>query len=213
MTVLPSPLYVVADADACERAGWSLIEFSSACFDAGARLLQVRNKLGGSRDFLDAISAIVRRAEPFNATVIVNDRADIARIAGASGVHVGQDDLAPAAVRALVGTEALVGLSTHTPGQIERAVREPVSYVAIGPVFSTATKATGYDCVGLSAVRDAAAIAGAVDLPLVAIGGITLEQAASVLAAGAQSVAVIGDLLATGDPAARVRRYLDLLKV
>jgi thiamine-phosphate pyrophosphorylase len=139
--------------------------------------------------------------------VIVNDRADIARLSGAAGVHVGQDDLTPAHVRAVVGPAAIVGLSTHTPGQIDRAAQEPVDYLAVGPVFGTDTKATGYAPIGIEAVRRAAASTRG--RPLVAIGGITRARARSVLDAGAGAVAVISDLLEGGDPAARVREFLD----
>jgi thiamine-phosphate pyrophosphorylase len=161
--------------------------------------------------FLATASALVQLARRHQARLIVNDRGDIARLAQADGVHVGQEDLAPAAVRRLLGDAAIVGLSTHTSEQVDRAVLEPVSYVAIGPVFATATKATGYDKVGLEMVREAARRANARGLPLVAIGGITLETAASVLEAGAASVAVIGDLVAGGDPEARARAYLERL--
>lgn len=137
--------------------------------------------------------------------MIVNDRADLARLSGAAGVHVGQDDLPPAAARGLLGPGAIIGYSTHSVRQIAQALREPVSYIAIGPVFGTRTKDTGYEAVGLDMVRAARAAAG--DMPVVAIGGITLATAASVLAAGATSVAVISDLLAGGDPAARVASY------
>jgi thiamine-phosphate pyrophosphorylase len=126
-------------------------------------------------------------------------------------VHVGQNDLPAKAVRALLGDAAELGLSTHTSEQLEQAVLEPVSYVAIGPIFGTATKATGYAPIGLEMVREAAARAGARGLPVVAIGGITLENAVSVLQAGAASVAVIGDLLATGDPEARTRAFVERL--
>jgi thiamine-phosphate pyrophosphorylase len=126
-------------------------------------------------------------------------------------VHVGQDDLPAKAVRELLGEAAELGLSTHTSEQMERAVLEPVSYVAIGPIFGTTTKATGYAPIGLEMVREAAARAGARGLPVVAIGGITLENAVSVLQAGAASVAVIGDLLATGDPEARTRAFVERL--
>jgi thiamine-phosphate pyrophosphorylase len=143
--------------------------------------------------------------------VVINDRADIARLAGADGVHVGQDDLPATAVRELLGDAAELGLSTHTSEQLERAVLEPVSYVAIGPVFGTATKATGYAPIGLKSVREAAARAGAKGLPVVAIGGITLENAVSVLQAGAASVAVISDLLTDGDPEARTRAFVERL--
>ncbi len=150
-------------------------------------------------------------AHAAQAQLIVNDRADIARLAGADGVHVGQEDLTPASVRAIVGDAAIVGLSTHTIAQADLAVREPVTYIAVGPVFGTTTKTTGYEHVGLEMVREAARLAGVRGLPLVAIGGITLENAASVLEAGAASVAVIGDLLSTGDPENRVRMYRDRL--
>ena len=147
-------------------------------------------------------------AHQHQAIVIINDRADLARLAGADGVHVGQQDLGPRAVRAIVGDAMMIGLSTHTMTQVDAAVAEPVDYVAIGPVFGTTTKATGYDAVGLETVREAARRAGARGLPLVAIGGITFENVGSVIEAGAASVAVIGDLLATGDPEQRIREFL-----
>jgi thiamine-phosphate pyrophosphorylase len=153
----------------------------------------------------------VQLARPFGATVIVNDRADIARLSGADGVHLGQEDLSPRAVRRLVGAAAVIGLSTHTLEQLERALDEPVSYIATGPVFGTITKHTGYDAIGLERVADAARRTTARGLPLVAIGGITLERAASVVAAGATSVAVIGDLLATADPEGQTRNFLRVL--
>jgi thiamine-phosphate pyrophosphorylase len=163
-------------------------------------------------ELLDTATAVVELAHSHGARVIINDRADIARLSGADGVHVGQDDLMPAAVRALVGAQAMVGLSTHTIAQVERAVNEPVSYVAIGPVFDTTTKVTGRARIGVELVRDAARLTSARGVPLVAIGGITLETAPSVLAAGAASVAVIGDLLRSNDPANRVRAFLNALR-
>jgi thiamine-phosphate pyrophosphorylase len=208
VTPLPSSLYVICDADVCERAGWTLADFASACLDGGARLLQVRAKHAAAGWLLDTTAAIVKRGGPSRAVVLVNDRADLARLAAAGGVHVGQEDLAPASVRLIVGPDAVVGLSTHTADQCEAASREPVSYVAVGPVFGTLTKSTGYDPVGLEHVRRAAACTAARGLPLVAIGGISLERARSVIEAGAQSIAVITDLLATGDPATRVQQFL-----
>ena len=211
MTNLPSRLYVICDADACAAAGWTLVDCACACLDGGGRFLQVRAKHMAGGALLEAASAIVRRAEEVGAIVIVNDRADIARLSGAAGVHVGQDDLGPAAVRAVAGSDAVVGLSTHTADQLETALREPITYVAFGPLFGTATKTTGYEPVGLERVRQASARAAARGVPLVAIGGITLDRAASAIAAGAQAVAVISDVLATGDPASRVRQFLAAL--
>ena len=214
MPSLPSRLYVICDADVCGRAGWTLVDFASACLDGGARFLQVRAKRASARALLDATVAIVARAQAAGVVVVVNDRPDIARVAGAGGVHVGQDDLAPALVRVVAGADLMVGRSTHTMDQLASALAEPIDYLAVGPVFSTRTKATGYEAVGLAHVERAAAQAARApgDVPVVAIGGITLERAPDVLRAGAASVAVVSDLLATGDPAARVAQFLAALR-
>lgn len=203
-----SPLYVVLDAEVAERAGWSLVDLASACLSGGARLFQMRAKRESSARLLETARSISELAHQEDAIVIVNDRADVARVSGADGVHVGQDDLPATAARILVGDRAVVGLSTHTREQLARAVLQPVTYVACGPVFETKTKATGYERVGLEMVRRAAAVSTRRTLPLVAIGGITLDTAADVIAAGATSVAVISDLLSTGAPEARVREYM-----
>jgi thiamine-phosphate pyrophosphorylase len=149
-------------------------------------------------------------ARAASATVIVNDRADVARLSGASGLHVGQEDLSPRDARAVIGNDAVLGLSTHTPAQWQAAVGEPISYLAIGPAFGTGTKDTGYQAVGRGVVTQAAAAAREAGLPAVAIGGITLDNAASVIEAGAASVAVISDLL-NGDPEARCRAFVRIL--
>ena len=203
-------LYAVLDAGVAERHGWTVVDLGKALLDGGARLLQLRAKNLDAGTLLAAADALTAAARPYDARVIINDRADVARLSGAAGVHVGQDDLPTASARRLLGPDAMVGLSTHTESQIEAAAGEPVDYLAIGPVFGTTTKQTGYDAVGLERVRYAAGHAGP-DLPVVAIGGITLDRAPSVLAAGAQSVAVIGDLLVTGEPARRVRAFLEAL--
>ena len=181
-----------------------------AFLTGGATFLQLRAKQLGSGAFLDLAREAVGLAHAAGARLVVNDRADLAALADADGVHVGQDDLSPADVRRLVGPERIVGLSTHTIEQLERAIDAPISYVAIGPIFGSTTKATGYAAVGLAMVRAAAAIAARRGLPLVAIGGITVDTAPAVTAAGAASVAVIGDLL-RGDPAERVADFLRAL--
>jgi len=203
----------IVDADVSRRFGWTVTHLAAAFLDGGATLLQLRAKQASSGEFLEAASAIVSMAHQAGALVVVNDRADIARLSDADGIHVGQEDPAPSLVRGIVGTQAIVGLSTHTPSQLEAALSEPVDYVAIGPVFGTATKETGYDRLGLEPVRHAAERAASRAKPLVAIGGITLETAPGVLRAGAAAVAVITDLVANGDPAARVRAYLARLTV
>ena len=206
-----TPLYVICDQDVCQGAGWALPDYASACLDGGARLLQIRMKNATGRAYLDTAIAVTERARAAEAVVIVNDRADIARLCDADGVHVGQEDLSPEQARAVCGDRAVVGLSTHTLEQMTAAMQARIDYLAIGPVFGTSTKDTGYTAVGLARVAEAVAIASRRQLPVVAIGGITLEHAASVIAAGAASVAVIGDLLASGKPAARVREYLERL--
>ena len=139
---------------------------------------------------------MAERCREAGATFLVNDRADVAALSRAHGVHVGQDDLPVEAARQLVG-DGIVGVSTHTHDQVRSALQTPADYLAIGPVFDTASK--GRDAgpvVGLSGVRDAAQTMDSDKRPLVAIGGITLEQAPAVIRAGASSVAVISDLLA-----------------
>ncbi len=194
----------------CTRAGRAPVDVACAFLAGGARWLQLRAKAIGGGAFLDLANAILQDTNAAGGTLIINDRADIAALSGAPGLHVGQDDLTPADARTVIGVEAILGLSTHTPEQWERAVREPISYMAIGPVFGTGTKDTGYQAIGLETVRRASEAAARQGLPTVAIGGITLENAASVIAAGAASVAVITDLL-KGDPEVRCRSFVQAL--
>jgi thiamine-phosphate pyrophosphorylase len=202
--ILP-PLYAVLDADVAARFGWTIPDLALAYLDGGARLLQVRGKHLTSADLLRAASAVLALGQRYGATVIVNDRADVSRLSGAAGVHVGQDDLTPEDARRIVGRDAIVGISTHTPEQVVIAGASAVDYIAVGPVFGTGTKDTGYAPVGLGLVSRAAATGR----PVVAIGGITLDRAAAVMAAGAAAVAVIADLVAHGDPRARVRAFVE----
>jgi thiamine-phosphate pyrophosphorylase len=206
-------LNAIVDVDTCVAGDLAPLDVVRAFLAGGATFLQLRAKRLGSGAFLDLARAATALAHAGDAQLIVNDRADVATLAGADGVHIGQDDLAPEDVRRLVGPDSIVGLSTHTTEQLERAVDAPVGYVAIGPVFGTRTKDTGYDAVGLEMVRTAAAMAARRGLPLVAIGGITRETAASVIAAGAASVAIISDLVSGGDPERRVRECIRALSV
>lgn len=205
-------LYPILDVDALTARGIDPLALLDVWLAAGVRFWQLRAKRLASGAFLDLLDAAVARSHPAGARVVVNDRADLARLAGADGVHVGQTDLTPAAVRAVVGDAAIVGRSTHSAAQAEAASREPVSYLAIGPVFATVSKGPVVDpAVGLEGVREAVAIAARVSLPVVAIGGITLDRAPDVLRAGAASVAVIADLL-VGAPGDRVREYAQALE-
>lgn len=203
-------LYAIVDVEACARAGRLPIDVARAFLSGGARWIQLRAKSMGSAAFLDLARLVLQETELAGGTLIINDRADIAALCGAPGLHIGQEDLAPDDARAVIGTQTILGLSTHTPAQWERAVNEPISYLAIGPVFGTGTKHTGYQAIGLDTVRRAADAAARQGLPTVAIGGITVDNAASVLAAGAASVAVISDLL-NGDPERRCRAFLGML--
>jgi thiamine-phosphate pyrophosphorylase len=196
--------------DAAAAAGWAPLTLAAHFFDGGATVVQLRAKHLASGPLLELAGALVARGRPYGVRVIVNDRVDVAVLAQAAGAHVGQDDLAPADARAQLGSGAILGVSTHDAAQFARAMQEPATYIAIGPVFGTRTKDTGYAPVGLELVRAARRLGPAV--PIVAIGGITLESAPSVLDAGATAVAVIGDLLAAGDPASRTRAYLQALE-
>ena len=204
-----SRLYAIVDVDLADGYGWSPTDLGEAIIKGGGRLLQIRAKRSSSESFLACADSLVDLARPSNTSIIVNDRVDVAKISGASGVHVGQDDLSVARIRRILGNDAVVGLSTHCRSQVDLAVQESVSYIAVGPVFATRSKETGYQPVGLELVRYAAT-----QWPqsiIVGIGGITLDRASSVIEAGANAVAVISDLLTHGDPERRTRAYLERL--
>ena len=188
-------------------------DLADAYLAGGARFIQVRSKHAASAALLDLCADVVERAHKAGAIVIVNDRADIAALSAADGVHVGQDDLDPASARTILGGSAIVGISTHSLDQARAAASMAVDYIAVGPVFGTTTKETGYHEVGTALVGDVAAMLRAAGdaKPVVAIGGITLGRARQVIDAGAASVAVISDLLSTGNPEARVKEYLRAL--
>jgi thiamine-phosphate pyrophosphorylase len=203
---LDTPLYPIIDAECCEARGLDPVAVATSCLRGGARLLHLRVKAGSSARFLALADDVVRASRAYEASVILNDRADIARMSGAAGVHVGQEDLPPSVVREVVG-DAIIGLSTHDRDQVDDALQSAADYVAVGPIFATSTKETGYGARGLDLVRYAAGRGK----PVVAIGGIDLDRAPGVIAAGAAAVAVITDLLA-GPPEARVEAYLRALR-
>jgi thiamine-phosphate pyrophosphorylase len=161
----------------------------------GARVIQLREKNNSPRDFFDDASAALRLARTAGATMIINDRVDIALALGASGVHLGQTDLPVKAARQLLGPQAIIGYSTHNLDQVSEALNLPIDYLAFGPVFSTRTKKIPIRSPGLNQLQAAKALAG--DLPLVAIGGIRQSNLADVFAAGADSAAIISEILST----------------
>jgi thiamine-phosphate pyrophosphorylase len=201
--MLSVSLYPIVDTGVCRARGMDPLAVAEACLRGGARLLQIRAKDDSSAALLELTERAVAAAGAVGAEIIVNDRADIARMASAGGVHVGQTDLPVAAARAIVGDDAIIGLSTHDREQIDLALESDADYIAVGPVFLTATKETGYTPRGLDLVRYAAGRGK----PVVAIGGITLARAPEVIAAGASALAVISDILAGGDVEARVSAF------
>ena len=175
---------------------------------AGVRLIQYRGKTETSRRLFDVSCEMAERVHRAGGTFIVNDRADLVRLAGADGVHVGQEDLPVELARRVLLPGQWVGVSTHTQAQMEEAEASSADYVAFGPVFPTASKERPDPVVGLERLRQ---VRGLTRKPLVAIGGITLANAPSVIEAGADSVAVIHDLLAAEDIGAQARKYLQAL--
>ena len=201
------PLYVIADATTLARHNTRLTDFAQSMQQAGVTLLQYRNKTAPPQTILAAIAEI---RQHYTGTLILNDRADLAVLANADGVHVGQGDLPPADARRVLGPIGKVGLSTHTDQQVIEASQTDVDYIAIGPVFATSTKPDAEQAVGLKGVRRARALT---TKPLVAIGGITLLNARSILDAGANSIAIISALFAPDRPPEDIARdFLDRLR-
>jgi thiamine-phosphate pyrophosphorylase len=172
-------------------------------------MIQYRDKEGSPRQLFDASRQLAERARKCRTIFIVNDRADVALLAGADGAHLGQDDLPVELARRLLCPGMIVGSSTHSIAQVEEADRSSADYVALGPIFPTQSKERPDPTVGLEGVRAARKVTGK---PLVAIGGITVENARSVIEAGADAVAVIRDLLQHRDIASRAQDFLQILR-
>jgi thiamine-phosphate pyrophosphorylase len=189
--VLPR-LYPILDAGLLLRGGLSIEGFARELREAGVRFLQYRDKEAPDAVLLERAAMLRRTFPPCDSCLILNDRVSLLLSSGYDGLHVGQEDLPPAAARALVGPDVLIGVSTHGEPQLLSAGNGPADYVAIGPVFATISKAVPDPVVGLEGVRVARALT---TKPLVAIGGISRSNCAAVLAAGADSVAVISDLI------------------
>lgn len=207
MFTFPSPLYTIADT--LGRTELSFVDLAEKLCAGGARLLQLRVKDLSTRDFLAAAQEVRDICRRYNCLLIINDRADVARAVDADGVHVGQEDLPLAAARKAIGPGKIVGVSTHDPQQALEAERGGADYIGFGPLFGTNTKATGYTARGLDQLRE---IRTLVAIPIVAIGGVTVERAPSALTAGANAVAMISDLVLAEDVSAKVRRTLHALE-
>ncbi|MCS6818027.1 MAG: thiamine phosphate synthase [Blastocatellia bacterium] len=174
----------------------------------GIRLIQLREKEASPRDFYREAQEAVAVARELGVMLLINDRVDIALAVGADGVHLGQEDLPPEKARKLLGPDRLIGYSTHSLEQALQADALPVDYIAIGPIFPTRTKEKPDPVVGVEMVR---AVRARIRKPLVAIGGISLETAPQVIAAGADVIAVISDLVGAPDLTARARQYVETL--
>ena len=183
------------------------MRFAEACFSGGARVLQVRAKALPSGRLLTIVDGIVAAGARYHALVIVNDRPDIASMAGAGGVHLGQEDWVAVDRTKLAGMR-IVGISTHSLAQAQQAERDGATYIGVGPVFPTGTK-PNVKPVGLGLVK---AVAGKVTVPFFAIGGITLTNLSQVRAAGATRVAVVSAILQAEDVAAAARTFKEKLK-
>lgn len=208
-------LYAITDRSLSNS---TLAEIVCELLAGGARLIQLRDKEASAKELLEAACECLALTRAAGAQLIVNDRADVALACDADGVHLGQDDLGVEDARALLGPEKIIGVSTHTLAQAESALQTSADYIAIGPVFPTGTKANADPVVGLELVRRVRALT---DRPLVAIGGITLKRVPEVMAAGANSVAVISalyplenlhDLTDKPDIAGRTREFLRVLE-
>ncbi len=198
-------LYAIVDAAAFRNVE-ALTTFAAELIAGGCTVLQYRNKGGNAGEMLRQALAL-KTTTAGDVKLIMNDRADLCLAAEFDGVHVGQDDLSPSSVRRIIGQDCWLGFSTHNPQQLQEGDRTPADYLAIGPVFSTSSKDKPDPVVGLEGVRQARELTRK---PLVAIGGITRANAASVIEAGADSVAVISDLLR--EPRKSAEEFFSILR-
>lgn len=206
MPFVPPRLYPITD----ERiSGLSHAEQVERLAAGGATLIQLREKSASPRAFYYAALEAMRVARRLGVRIIINDRVDIAMAVDADGVHLGQEDVPPHYARRLLGEDRIVGFSTHSAKQALEVDCGSVDYIAIGPVFQTSTKQNPDAIVGLETIAE---IKSQAPKPLVAIGGITLARALSVIEAGADSVAVISDLFSTSDISGRTREFIDRMR-
>jgi len=187
---MPPTFYPILDTEISARHGIDPVNAAAQILEGGASILQFRHKGFLSREVFAQLERIAQICREANAQFVVNDRADLAALTGAA-LHLGQDDLPPSAARRVVGANTLIGFSTHNERQLRAAAAEPANYLALGPIFGTASKHNPDPVVGIDEFRRLRTLT---ERPLVAIGGITRGNVRSVLAAGADAVAIIGDL-------------------
>ena len=201
--------YPILDPEIAASHGVDPIAAAEQILQGGAAILQFRHKGFFSREVFAQLERVAELCRQARVLLVVNDRADLAALTGAA-LHLGQDDLTPGAARKVVGTETLIGYSTHNQHQLRAAAAEPADYLALGPIFGTASKHNPDPTIGIDELRRMRPLA---NRPLVAIGGITRANAQSVLAAGADSVAIIGDLFPeNGNVRARTQEWISLTR-
>jgi thiamine-phosphate pyrophosphorylase len=203
-------LYAVIDItpnNTAESASYFAQDLVDDLVKAGVRIIQLRAKHSSARFLFDISNTLVYSLSGQPVRIIINDRPDIARLANAAGVHVGQEDLPVTAARQICPAPQWVGISTHNLEQLHAAINTSADYIAVGPIYPTRTKENPEPVVGLDLIRAARKLTRK---PLIAIGGITINSASEVFRAGADSVAVISDLQNAPDPAQRAREYLTL---
>ncbi len=188
-------------------SGASHVDLAMSFLRGGSRFFQVRAKDFPDRSIFDELQQISAACEMHRARFIVNDRLDLALAGAAAGVHLGQNDLPVTVARRLLGPTAIIGLSTHHEQQFLEGLREEVDYLALGPIFASPTKPGANPPVGCETL---ARLTSMTQLPVVAIGGITLENITEVWEAGAASAAIISDIVGSSDPSARIRQYFEL---
>lgn len=188
-------VYLVTDRPAL--LGRTLLDVVAAALAGGASMVQLREKTASTREFVELARAVLGVTRPRGVPLLINDRLDVALAAGADGVHVGQDDMHPRDVRALLGPGALIGLSVTGEDEARGAIGLPVDYLGAGPVFATATKKDAGAPQGLAGLRRMVALA---TVPVVAIGAISRENAAAVMAVGAAGLAVVSAICSAPDP-------------
>jgi thiamine-phosphate pyrophosphorylase len=208
----PSDLLLYACTDRGVLAGRDLLQAVEQAIAGGVTMLQLREKTASSREFYQLGSAVHQLTAAHGVPLVINDRADIAQAVGAEGLHIGQSDLPVAVARKILGPAVFIGVSANTVALAQSALASGADYIGTGPVFATGSKPDAGAAVGLGAL---AKVAGGISAPVVGIGGITAENAASVLRAGAAGVALIADIFGAADitaAASRLRKVLELKK-
>jgi len=210
---VPGPRVVIWDlcviTDRRVSGGLSHSDVAKKALEGGAGMIQLRDKEAPLRSLLPEALEIAELCRSFGATFIVNDRLDLALAVGADGVHLGQEDLPAKAARRLLGKGRLLGISTHSLEQALKAQEDGADYIGVGPIFKTGTKETGYEPRGPSLIRD---IRLNVTIPILAIGGITLENVSEVITAGADGVAVISAVVGAPDVREATRRFMTVIR-